>query len=304
MNIGSICSVRTYPNFAAYTAAKFGLLGLSRCIYEEVREKGIRVNTICPAAANTEWMKVAGMGASPWKLDDLLQPQDVAELVFACVTLPPRVRWKTSSHGPPVRQRHDDTRMRRLCCGGRFGGFGAALAAARAGARWWPLRRTKSSAARLLWPGFTCGNRCRAPNGFPDELWQRMSAMPGATCGSNYAEAVPGSLLVTDEGRAGRALAFEPWAYDWCARETLRETGNCTLLLGHALQGVEVRTGRIAEILREHSAWGTTRSCGPASTWMQRATEPYARQRAVPGGGEEPQSLYGELRRPRAQTCA
>ena len=92
VNIGSICSVRTYPNFAAYTAAKFGLLGLSRCIYEEVREKGIRVNTICPAAANTEWMKVAGMGASPWKLDDLLQPQDVAELVFACVTLPPRVQ--------------------------------------------------------------------------------------------------------------------------------------------------------------------------------------------------------------------
>lgn len=92
VNIGSVCSVRCYPAFAAYSAAKFGILGLSGCIYEEVREKGIRVNTICPAAANTEWMKVAGMTSSPWKAEDLLQPEDVADLVFACVTLSPRVR--------------------------------------------------------------------------------------------------------------------------------------------------------------------------------------------------------------------
>jgi NADP-dependent 3-hydroxy acid dehydrogenase YdfG len=92
VNIGSISSTRHFPNFAVYTAAKFGVLGFTRSLYEEVREKGIRMNVICPAAVNTEFLDVAGFQSSPWKPEDMLQPEDIAELVLACVTMPQRVQ--------------------------------------------------------------------------------------------------------------------------------------------------------------------------------------------------------------------
>jgi len=91
LNIGSICSYRHYPNYASYVAAKFGVLGFSRSLYEEVREYGIRVNCLCPAAVNTEWADVAG-AELPWPKDQRLQPEDLAELAVLCVRMPRRVQ--------------------------------------------------------------------------------------------------------------------------------------------------------------------------------------------------------------------
>jgi len=90
INIGSICSVRHYPDYAAYVAAKWGVLGFSRSVYEEVRQHGIRVNCLCPAAVNTEWAEIAGADL-PWKPEDRLQPEDLAEMALLCVTMPKRV---------------------------------------------------------------------------------------------------------------------------------------------------------------------------------------------------------------------
>jgi len=91
INIGSICSVRHYPDFAAYVGAKFGVLGFSRSVYEEVREHGIRVNCLCPAAVNTEWADIAGTEL-PWDSEVRLQPQDLAQMAMLCVTMPKRVQ--------------------------------------------------------------------------------------------------------------------------------------------------------------------------------------------------------------------
>lgn len=90
INIGSICSVRHFPDYAAYVAAKFGVLGFSRSLYEEVRESGIRVNCLCPAAVNTEWAELAG-AELPWGEDERLQPEDLAQLALLCCTVPQRV---------------------------------------------------------------------------------------------------------------------------------------------------------------------------------------------------------------------
>lgn len=92
INIGSIASVRHFPHFAAYTAAKFGVLGLTRSIYEEVREHGIRMSTICPAAVNTEFLGVAGLEEVPWDLGDMIQGADIAQVVLTCITMPPNVQ--------------------------------------------------------------------------------------------------------------------------------------------------------------------------------------------------------------------
>lgn len=91
INIGSICSMNPYPEYAAYVAAKFGVLGFSRSLYEEVRQYGIRVNVLCPAAVNTSWGDVAG-AELPWPQEDRLQPEDLAETALFCVALPKRVQ--------------------------------------------------------------------------------------------------------------------------------------------------------------------------------------------------------------------
>lgn len=91
INIGSICSMNHYPEYAAYVAAKFGVLGFSRSLYEEVRQHGIRVNVLCPAAVNTAWSDVAG-AELPWPREERLQPEDLAETALFCVALPKRVQ--------------------------------------------------------------------------------------------------------------------------------------------------------------------------------------------------------------------
>ncbi len=89
INIGSNCSFRHYPDYAAYVGAKFAVLGFSRSVYEEVREQGIRVNCLCPAAVNTEWADVAG-AELPWEKQERLQPEDLADLALMCAIAPPR----------------------------------------------------------------------------------------------------------------------------------------------------------------------------------------------------------------------
>lgn len=95
INIGSIASVRHFPYFAVYTAAKFGVLGFTRSVYEEVRTQGIRMNVICPAAVNTEFLDVAGLKDVPWKAEEQIQPEDIAELVMMCVSMPSRIQFES-----------------------------------------------------------------------------------------------------------------------------------------------------------------------------------------------------------------
>lgn len=92
LNIGSICSVLPFPNYASYVAAKFGVLGFSKALYEEVREDGIRVHCLCPAAVNTAWSSLAGgEDALAWPREERLQPSDLAEIAVTLMKLPARV---------------------------------------------------------------------------------------------------------------------------------------------------------------------------------------------------------------------
>jgi len=91
VNIGSIASMRHFPNWAAYTAAKFGVLGLTRSIYEEVRQHGIRMGVLCPAAVNTEFGDVSGLGPLPWTHEEEVQPEDIADIVYLWTALPKNV---------------------------------------------------------------------------------------------------------------------------------------------------------------------------------------------------------------------
>jgi NAD(P)-dependent dehydrogenase (short-subunit alcohol dehydrogenase family) len=48
VNIASTAGLRGYKRMAAYSAAKHGIVGLTRCIALETADKGITVNAVCP----------------------------------------------------------------------------------------------------------------------------------------------------------------------------------------------------------------------------------------------------------------
>lgn len=91
VNVGSVESVVPLPYQATYTASKYGVLGLSRALNEEMRLKKlnrrIRVSTVMPFAADTPFWQHAGnyTGRVPRMI--LLDPaQQVADaIVWASV---------------------------------------------------------------------------------------------------------------------------------------------------------------------------------------------------------------------------
>jgi len=59
VNIGSVSSFRPQPNNAAYTAAKHGVIGLTKVASLENAPLGIRVNTVAPGAIDTPMVRGA-----------------------------------------------------------------------------------------------------------------------------------------------------------------------------------------------------------------------------------------------------
>ena len=53
VNIGSTSSVKAFPELSYYSAAKHGLVGLTRTMAREVADLGVRVNLVCPHLVET-----------------------------------------------------------------------------------------------------------------------------------------------------------------------------------------------------------------------------------------------------------
>jgi len=53
ISVGSVVTSRALPGSAAYTASKYGLLGFSRVLAEEMRPHGVRVGVISAGATDT-----------------------------------------------------------------------------------------------------------------------------------------------------------------------------------------------------------------------------------------------------------
>ena len=57
VNIASIAGKEGNPNAVPYSAAKSGVLGLTKAVAKEVATKGVLVNAITPAVIETEILK-------------------------------------------------------------------------------------------------------------------------------------------------------------------------------------------------------------------------------------------------------
>ncbi len=76
VNISSLAGKNTFAGGGIYCTSKWGLMGLSRCMAEDLRVHGIRVTTICPGSVATEF---AGRG--PKDVEKVLSAEDVAHAV-------------------------------------------------------------------------------------------------------------------------------------------------------------------------------------------------------------------------------
>jgi short-subunit dehydrogenase len=85
INISSVSGKSGQANGSAYSASKFGLMGFTQSLYEEVREYGIRVAAICPGFVDTPLIpEMRRMDRSK-----MIRPEDIAQTVLFVLTSPP-----------------------------------------------------------------------------------------------------------------------------------------------------------------------------------------------------------------------
>src|SRR5579863_1469861 len=85
INIASLAGKNAFAGGGIYCASKWGLLGLTQCMAEDLRGYGIRVSAICPGSVATDF--------SPHGKKDIskmLQPEDIAHAVETLVTQAPQ----------------------------------------------------------------------------------------------------------------------------------------------------------------------------------------------------------------------
>jgi len=85
VNILSIAARTGFPNWSSYCMSKFALEGFSQAVREEVRERGIRVLNVYPAATSTEiWKGVDG----EWPREKMLSAEQIGEAVAFALSRP------------------------------------------------------------------------------------------------------------------------------------------------------------------------------------------------------------------------
>lgn len=85
INIASLAGKNVFAGGSIYCASKWGLLGLTGCMAEDLRVHGIRVSAVCPGSVATDF-------GFPGSRDTkkMLQPDDVAHAVATLLTQAPQ----------------------------------------------------------------------------------------------------------------------------------------------------------------------------------------------------------------------
>lgn len=90
--VSSVAGLRGGPWEAVYAGTKFAQVGLAGSLDRELREHGIRVTTICPAAVSTEFAIGAGRNEGDEWLEHVLTPEDVADAIVTVLRQSRRLR--------------------------------------------------------------------------------------------------------------------------------------------------------------------------------------------------------------------
>lgn len=84
-SMGSIAGLTAYPNGGSYAVSKWAMLGMTKCLREELKPHHVKVTSILPGATLTDsW---AGVDLP---MERFVRAQDVAESVWAAYNLSPQ----------------------------------------------------------------------------------------------------------------------------------------------------------------------------------------------------------------------
>ncbi len=102
--VSSVAGLRGAGDEAVYAATKFAQVGLAGALDRELREKGIRVTTICPGGVATEFAMGSGRTPDMPGLARMLSPEDVADAIVYALQQPATMRtlvWSMRSIHEP-----------------------------------------------------------------------------------------------------------------------------------------------------------------------------------------------------------
>ncbi len=87
VNLASIAGTGPTPGLTVYGATKAAVIALTRSQNAELDGDGVRAIAICPGFVDTPMAEWSGLAA-----DEMIQPEDCAEIVRMCLRLSPRAR--------------------------------------------------------------------------------------------------------------------------------------------------------------------------------------------------------------------
>jgi NAD(P)-dependent dehydrogenase (short-subunit alcohol dehydrogenase family) len=87
VNLASIAGTIPTPGLATYGATKAAVISLTRSLNEELDADGVRAVAICPGFVDTPMAQWSGLSG-----EEMIQPEDCAEVVRMILRLGPRAR--------------------------------------------------------------------------------------------------------------------------------------------------------------------------------------------------------------------
>ncbi|UOM32852.1 SDR family oxidoreductase [Acuticoccus sp. I52.16.1] len=107
VNVSSVSGVKGRAFDAAYSASKFGVVGLSESLAEEVSRRGVRVQTLLPDAVETPiWDQLGGAALKP---KTMLPAERIADCALWLIALP-RDMFIVNPVVAPIQQRRKKAR--------------------------------------------------------------------------------------------------------------------------------------------------------------------------------------------------
>jgi NAD(P)-dependent dehydrogenase (short-subunit alcohol dehydrogenase family) len=87
VNLASIAGTTPTPGLTVYGATKAAVIALTRSLNAELDGDGVRAIALCPGFVDTPMAEWSGLPG-----DEMIQPEDCAEVVRMCLKLSPRAR--------------------------------------------------------------------------------------------------------------------------------------------------------------------------------------------------------------------
>jgi NAD(P)-dependent dehydrogenase (short-subunit alcohol dehydrogenase family) len=87
VNLASIAGTTPTPGLTVYGATKAAVIALTRSQNAELDAAGVRAIAVCPGFVDTPMAEWSGLAP-----DEMIQPEDCAEIVRMCLRLSPRAR--------------------------------------------------------------------------------------------------------------------------------------------------------------------------------------------------------------------